>query len=160
MDDRPQDARTVDEPMISIVGIAIRISERYELFLSAVKVDAIDLIFLLITDVKEAGLIPNRTLGEPKVCGHARQLSFLVDEFPKFWRLGPKFKTAAGGFRARHSQRTVNSDRRCNDANNPSGSSHSVSFLDGSFARIGLNFGLSACVPRPARRSYISDDVI
>src|SRR4029078_9020060 len=103
--------------MISIVGIAIRISKRYELFLSAVEVDAIDLIFLLITDVKEAGLIPNPPLREPKVCGHARELSFLVDEFPKFRRLGPKFKTAAGGFRAPHRKRARTNSMRCNDDN-------------------------------------------
>ena len=58
-----QNARAVDQTVLAVVGVAVRIAQRDHILFAPVEEDAIDLVLTFVADVKEPGLIPYRAFG-------------------------------------------------------------------------------------------------
>src|SRR5205823_7336636 len=80
-DDGAQNAGAVNQSMLLVVSVAIRIAQRNQLLLATIQEDPINLVLNFVTDIDEAGRVPDRTLGEDENTRNLSQLRIVIKHF-------------------------------------------------------------------------------
>ena len=81
---RAKNAGAIDQPLLAVVRVSIRIAHGNHVFLSAIHGDFVDFVLFLVADVQESPFVPNRTLREPESARDFRKLGLAVNQVPEF----------------------------------------------------------------------------
>ena len=83
-DDGAQDAGAIDQPVLLVVGVAVRIAQADDVFVMAVGKQLENLVGDFVADVEEAALIPDGSFGESEAFGDCFEFRIGRDEIPEF----------------------------------------------------------------------------
>ena len=87
-DDGAQDAGAIDQPVLLVVGVAVRIAQADDIFVMAVGEQFENFVGHFVADVEEAALIPDGAFGESETFSDGFELGVGCDEIPELRRVG------------------------------------------------------------------------
>src|SRR6185437_1580857 len=91
-DDGAKHAGAIEQAEMRVEGVAVRIAQFSQRFLSAVEINAKDLIQALVAHIEQPRRIPDRAFGKAESIGDSGEFRVVIDKIPELRRERHQFE--------------------------------------------------------------------
>src|ERR1700691_6004915 len=82
-DDRAQYAGAVDQPMLSVEGIAVGITERNHFVFLSIGMEPVNLVDSFVAYIEKSRLVPHRAFCKPEARRHDAEFGAVIHQIPE-----------------------------------------------------------------------------